>query len=118
MPDGISLPLGYDSFIQMQKQKYGLLNRTFTCSKRGIKNPYTFDRNDDCPQGKDPKFWSNGALSEEAINELIEKLPEKYREIAKGEDGFYGVLYELFKPYGFDNSVGNEVEEPTALTRC
>ena len=41
-----------------------------------------------------------------------------YREIAKGEDGFYGVLYELFKPYGFDNSVGNEVEEPTALTRC
>ena len=104
--------------IQMQKQKYGLLNRTFTCSKRGIKNPYTFDRNDGCPQGKDSKFWSNGALSEEAINELIEKLPEKYREIAKGEDGFYGVLYELFKPYGFDNSVGNEVEEPTALTRC
>lgn len=104
--------------IQMQKQKYGLLNRTFTCSKRGVKNPYTFDRNDDCPQGKDPKFWSQGALSEEAINELIEKLPEKYREIAKGEDGFYGVLYELFKPYGFDNNVGGEVEEPTTLTRC
>ena len=104
--------------IQMQKQKYGLLNRTFTCSKRGVKNPYTFDRNDDCPQGKDPKFWSQDALSEEAINELIEKLPEKYREIAKGEDGFYGVLYELFKPYGFDNNVGGEVEEPTTLTRC
>ena len=104
--------------IQMQKQKYGLLNRTFTCSKRGVKNPDTFDRNDDFPQGKDPKFWSQGALREEAINELIEKLPEKYREIAKGEDGFYGVLYELFKPYGFDNNVGGEVEEPTTLTRC
>lgn len=104
--------------IQMQKQKYGLLNRTFTCSKRGIKNPYTFDRNDGCPEGKDPKFWSQGELSAEALNELIEKLPEKYREIAKGEDGLYGVLYELFKPYGFDNSVGTEVEEPTALTRC
>lgn len=106
--------------IQMQKQKYGLLNRTFTCSKRGMKNPYTFDRNDNCPEGKDPKFWSQEVLSPEAMNEIIEKLPEKYRDLAKGEDGLYGVLYELFKPYGINSSAETTevLQEPTALTRC
>ena len=59
-----------------------------------------------------------GEKIDSSLAYCIEKINEKYREIAKGEDGFYGVLYELFKPYGFDNNVGGEVEEPTALTRC
>ena len=104
--------------IQKAKEMYGLLDTPYVCSKSGKKNPYTFFPALKGLKGKDPEFWSPEPLSDEAKAKLIEKLPEKYREIAKGEDGFYGVLYELFKPYGFDNSVGNEVEEPTALTRC
>ena len=55
-----------------------------------------------------------GMNSEEAIDKLIEKLPEKYREMAKGEGGFYAVLQSLFVPYG-EVPV---VEEAQGLTRC
>ena len=41
-------------------------------------------------------------------------IPEKYREMAKGEGGFYAVLQSLFVPYG-EVPV---VEEAQGLTRC
>ena len=100
--------------IQRNAEKHGLLNRAYYCSKQGQKNPYTFDRVDGCPKGKDAEFWSQSELSQEAIDKLIEKLPEKYREMAKGEGGFYAVLQSLFVPYG-EVPV---VEEAQGLTRC
>lgn len=101
--------------IQRNAEKYGLLNRAYYCSKSGQKNPYTFDRVDGCPNGKDPELWSQAELKQEAVDKLIEKLPEKYREIAKGEGGFYAVLESLFVPYG---EVTPTVEEAQGLTRC
>lgn len=100
--------------IQRNAEKYGLLNRAYYCSKQGQKNPYTFDRVDGCPNGKDPELWSQAELSQEAIDKLIEKLPEKYREMAKGEGGFYAVLQSLFTPFG-ELPV---VEEAQSLARC
>lgn len=100
--------------IQRNAEKHGLLNRAYYCSKQGQKNPYTFDRVDGCPRGKDAEFWSQSELSQEAIDKLIEKLPEKYREMAKGENGFYEVLQSLFTPFG----EVPEVEEAQGLTRC
>lgn len=102
--------------IQRVSEKYGLLNRAYLVAKQGKKNPYTFDRLDECPEGKDPKFWSKAELSEEAKNELIEKLPERYREMAKGENGFYEILKSLFVPFGEVQEV--KVEEPVGLKRC
>lgn len=104
--------------IQKAKEMYGLLDTPYVCSKSGKKNPYTFFPALKGLKGKDPEFWSPEPLSDEAKSKLIEKLPEKYREIAKGEDGFAGVLMELFKPfgYGMDNNKV-EIEEPTSLTR-
>lgn len=99
--------------IQHNAERYGLLNRAYYCAKHGQKNPYTFDRVDGCPQGKDSEFWSQGELSQEAIDKLIEKLPEKYKEMAQGENGFYEVLYSLFTPYG----ATPQVEEAKGLTR-
>lgn len=98
--------------IQRIAEKH-TLDRAYYCAKQGQKNPYTFDRVDGCPQGKDPELWSQGKLSPEAKAKLIEKLPEKYREMAKGENGFYEVLYSLFTPYG----VAPQVEEAKGLTR-
>lgn len=104
--------------IQRNAEKYGLLNRAYYCAKQGQKNPYTFDRVDGCPDGKDPEFWSQGELSKEAMDKLIDKLPEKYKELAKGEDGLYGVLYSLFTPYGAPAPTGQSVEEAQELKRC
>lgn len=105
--------------IERNSKKYGLLNRAYYCSKQGKKNPYNFDRVDGCPEGKDPEFWSQAPLTDEAMNKLIEKLPEKYKELAKGEDGLYGVLYSLFTPYGMQAEKENTgIEEPRELSRC
>lgn len=95
--------------IARVKNKYGLEGKAFYCSKQGQKNPYTFDRLDECPNGKDPLFWSNGPLSDEAIAKLREKLPEKYREM-----DFEDILMDLFTPFGAPQQ---EVEEPLGLQR-
>ena len=88
------------------KEKYGLLSRAYYVSKNGKKNPYAFDRADGCPHGKDEEFWGQHELSQEAINKLIEKLPEKYRDMAREKDGFYNVIESAEK-----------VEEPKSLNR-
>jgi hypothetical protein len=98
--------------IQRNKEKYGLLDRAYYVSKNGKKNPYNFDRVDDCPAGKDPLYWSKAPLTEEAKEKIIESLPEKYKEIAKTE-GFMGVLQSLFVPYG-----ETEVEEPKEVQQA
>ena len=100
--------------IQRNAEKYGLLNRAYYCSKQGQKNPYTFDRVDGCPEGKDAELWSQGELTPQAMEKIINSLPEKYREMAKGENGLYEVLYSLFTPFG----ATPEIEEPKGLTRC
>ncbi len=99
--------------IQRSAVKYGLTNGTYTCFKNGAKNPYNFEREVGCPPSKDAKFWSQEPLSQEALNELIEKLPERYREMAKGEGGLYEVLCSQFSPYGETATV----EEPVGLKR-
>ena len=48
------------------------------------------------------------------MEKIINSLPEKYREMAKGENGLYEVLYSLFTPFG----VTPDIEEPKGLTRC
>lgn len=94
--------------IARTKDKYGLEGRAFYCAKQGQKNPYTFDRLDECPEGKDPMFWSKEPLSDEAIEELRKKLPEKYRDME-----FEDILMSLFTPFG----VTPTVEEPVGLQR-
>lgn len=104
--------------IQRNKEKYGLLDRCYSVTKNGQKNPYNFDRLDDCPEGKDPLFWSKAPLTEEAKQKLIEKLPEKYQELAKGEDGFMAVLESLFTSYGEVAEVAEATEmTPNGLKR-
>lgn len=90
------------------KSKYGLEGKAFYCAKQGQKNPYTFDRLDECPAGKDPLFWSNAPLTTEALDKLNEKLPEKYRDMP-----FEEILMDLFVPFGATPSV----EEPQGLQR-
>ena len=108
--------------IERCKEKYGLLGRAYYVSKNGKKNPYAFDRADGCPHGKDEEFWGQHELSAEAIEKLMEKLPEKYRDLARQEGGFYNVIEALFTPYGVSSDseeipFATSVEEPQSLNR-
>lgn len=108
--------------IERCKEKYGLLGRAYYVSKNGKKNPYAFDRVDGCPHGKDEELWGQHELSAETIEKLIEKLPEKYRDLARQEGGFYNVIEALFTPYGVSSDstevpAATEVEEPQSLSR-